>query len=374
VDQRFGDAELDWVRHHVGLRRRDIQLSLAILVPPGYENGGGKDGEVPIYHLHRPLTRRGVAGVLQEVRGDPITREPASEEEPRAQIDLTGLRILVVEDQDQNRQYLTRVLEDAGAALDEASDGEIGLAQFLNGSYDLVLTDLDMPGMDGFQLLEGIRKIEPDHRTPVVAVTAHTDPATTDRCFRAGMDAFVTKPVGRMDLLQAVRDLTRPTPQVLVVEDDPHSLEVTCQILQREGYRSQAAATGQEALDLVAEGGIDAVLLDMSLPDISGLEVVKEIRKKPGRDLLPVIGVTGHAGSDQAALCREAGCSAFVEKPVKWKALLGQLADLLSSEGPVFTPLVDGLAHLESKPVGERGPESGVEEEAPSKDSDTAAA
>jgi CheY-like chemotaxis protein len=159
-----------------------------------------------------------------------------------------------------------------------------------------------------------------------------------------------------------------------VVEDDPHSLEVTCQILQREGYRSQAAATGQEALDLVAEGGIDAVLLDMSLPDISGLEVVKEIRKKPGRDLLPVIGVTGHAGSDQAALCREAGCSAFVEKPVKWKALLGQLADLLSSEGPVFTPLVDGLAHLESKPVGERGPESGVEEEAPSKDSDTAAA
>ena len=310
VDHRLGEAELDWIRHQLSLRRDDLDLSLVVLVPPGFEQPGRRGEALRMFHLPKPLTRRAVAGVFQEIQGKKVEREPGGGEEAPGPSELAGLRVLLVEDRDENRHYLSRVLNWAGVEVDSASDGEIGLIQFRNGSYDLVLTDLDMPGLDGYGLLEGIRTAEREEgwgRVPVVAITAHTDPTTTDRCFKVGMDAFVTKPVGRKDLLRVVGDLARKDPRILVVEDDPRSREVTCQILQDRGFRAEGVATGEAALKRVGVGGIAAVLLDMTLPDISGLEVARRIRTSPRSEGLPVIGVTGHAGQDQAAVCRQAG-------------------------------------------------------------------
>jgi two-component system cell cycle response regulator DivK len=155
--------------------------------------------------------------------------------------------------------------------------------------------------------------------------------------------------VSRFEILRIVRDLAHPDPVVLVVEDDPRTLELSCQILQQRGFRTVGAGTGEEAIRRVVRNGIDAVLLDMSLPDFSGLEVVQRIRTIPRAKGLPVIGVTGHTGADQAERCKEAGCTGFVEKPVKWDLLVEMLQGLLDDgEEAVFMPLVEGLARLEA--------------------------
>jgi CheY-like chemotaxis protein len=327
---------------------------MVALMPAGYENGDLSGGSVRTFRLPRPLTRRGVAGVLREFNGGAASSEIPEGDEVADTVapTLDGLHVLLVEDRAENRDFLTRVLEGAGCEVDTASDGEIGLLQFKTSGCDLVLTDLDMPAMDGFRLLEEIRRTEADEgrsKTPVVAITAHTDDATAERCFKAGMDAYVTKPVSRYEILRIVRDLAHPDPMILVVEDDPKSLELSCQILQQRGFRTVGAGTGEEAIRRVVRNGVDAVLLDMTLPDFSGLEVVQRIRTIPKAKDLPVIGVTGHAGADQAQRCKEAGCTGFVEKPVKWDLLVEILQGLLDdSNEAVFTPLVEGLARLEA--------------------------
>ena len=352
VDLRFGAPELDWIRQHLSLRSADLDLGLTVLVPPGFENGRPTQDSFKTFYLPKPLTRRGVAGVLQEAQGKKVAPREESPNTPLEVSELKGLRILLVEDRADNRRYLSRVLQGAGLFVDAASDGEIGLIQYKTGTYDLVLTDLDMPGMDGFRLLEMIRVTEKEEgraRVPVVAITAHTDAGIAERCFKSGMDAFVTKPVLRSELLEVVRDLVRVDPLVLVVEDDPRNLDFTCQILSGRGYRTEGVETGAEALKRVERGGVAAVLLDMTLPDISGLEVVRRIRALPEGAHLPVIGVTGHVGADQAAQCREAGCTEFVEKPVRWDSFLETLQSLISGkEEPVFTPLLDGLTRFET--------------------------
>jgi CheY-like chemotaxis protein len=280
-----------------------------------------------------------------------VTAADPLEPVPESARKLAGLRVLIVEDRDENRHYLSHVLRGAGVQVDTASDGEAGLIHFKNGHYDLVLTDLDMPGMDGFRLLEEIRReeeLEGREGIPVAAVTAHADDATAERCFRAGMDAFVLKPVARNQLLQVVADLARSDPLIFVVEDDPRSQELACQILVQRGYRAEGTGTGEAALSRISKGGVAAVLLDMSLPDIPGLDVVRRIRDLPNCAELPVIGVTGHVGADQADLCRDAGCTAFLEKPVRWERLLEQLESLLPRDKkPVFSSLVEGMPRPE---------------------------
>jgi CheY-like chemotaxis protein len=276
---------------------------------------------------------------------------------------LKGLKILLVEDREENRRYLSRVLRTEGIDVDEASDGEIGLIQFDNDDYDLVLTDLDMPGLDGFELLERIKALELERGqppTPVVAITGHAEQGIPERCFRAGMAAFLTKPVGRREILSVVEDIARVKRPILVVEDDQRNRELTCEILARRGFHAEAVGNGAEALARVKTGGVRAVLLDMTLPDMSGLDVARQIRAMPQFKNLPILGVTGRTGADEEARCREAGCTGFFEKPVRWEPFFLTLEQLLAGAGEVsFQPLADGLAQVDDpNPDPDNDPDS----------------
>jgi CheY-like chemotaxis protein/HPt (histidine-containing phosphotransfer) domain-containing protein len=125
---------------------------------------------------------------------------------PRAQllsastlpVDGSPPRVLVVDDHPVNREVLVRQLELLGLAADTADDGAKALAAWTQGDYAAVLADIHMPGMDGYALVRCIRASEAERRegrTPVVAVTANALKGEEERCFAAGMDAYITKPV-----------------------------------------------------------------------------------------------------------------------------------------------------------------------------------
>ncbi len=338
ADQRLRPEELEWIRHRLSLVRGELDVSLVILIPPGSPQPRRASASSKTYSLHKPMTRRMVAGVLQEIQGEPI----APGEPPESEVDdsaprLKGLRVLLVEDRAENRFYLAHVLRMVGMHVDEVSDGEIAAYQFRTRPYDVVLTDLHMPEMDGFGLLENIRGFEAQagrDPVPVIAMTALAVPGISQRCFAAGMDAFLTKPLGRTTLLEAIRDATGRRPLLLVVEDDPRGREVMLRILEREGYRVEGVSAGLAAVERIGQGGVSAVLLDMSLPDIPGLDAARRIRALPHFSRVPIVGVTGHTGADEEARCMAVGCSAFVEKPVNWNALWEVLEDLLGATPP----------------------------------------
>src|SRR4029077_4657350 len=162
----------------------------------------GHDAEI---YLPRPYRRDSLVRAVARAVGR--VAEAAVSAAPRA-APLNG-RVLVVDDNSVNRKILARQLELAGATTDSASGGEEALELWRTGGYDLVLADLQMPTMDGFELARRIRASEAAElrpRTPILAVTASALEGEEQKSRLVGMDGFITKPIG-IEQLRATLDV-----------------------------------------------------------------------------------------------------------------------------------------------------------------------
>ena len=117
-------------------------------------------------------------------------------------IDLKGMNILLVEDAPENQFLVKKFLEDSGAKIQLANNGEEAVAQALQREFDLVLMDIQMPVMDGFQATSLLRSKA--YKKPIVALTAQALKAERERCLKSGFSGFLTKPIKRQELLRSV--------------------------------------------------------------------------------------------------------------------------------------------------------------------------
>ncbi len=120
--------------------------------------------------------------------------------------------MLVVDDHPVNRLVTVRLLQQLGYPADVASDGDEAVRMAHRYPYDCIVMDCQMPGIDGYEATRLIRATERDRRTPIVALTAHADPADRRRALDAGMDDYITKPVGTRRLAEALGRWT-PLPE-----------------------------------------------------------------------------------------------------------------------------------------------------------------
>jgi CheY-like chemotaxis protein len=120
-----------------------------------------------------------------------------------------GRSVLLVEDNAVNRTLAKRLLEKRGFSVSVAVDGKQAIAAVENGEFDVILMDIQMPEMDGFEATAEIRKRQSHNgrRTPIIALTAHALKEDRDRCLSAGMDAYVTKPIRPAELFRAMREV-----------------------------------------------------------------------------------------------------------------------------------------------------------------------
>jgi len=127
---------------------------------------------------------------------------------PQIPLRKSNLRILLAEDSVINRAVATGILEKQGHTLSHAENGIEAVEAVLNGNFDLVLMDVQMPEMDGLDATRRIREAEGERgrHTPIIAMTAHAMAGDRERCLEAGMDGYLSKPVKKDDLLNAVRD------------------------------------------------------------------------------------------------------------------------------------------------------------------------
>jgi two-component system sensor histidine kinase/response regulator len=197
--------------------------------------------------------------------------------------------------------------------------------------YELVVLDFQMGGMNGLDLARAIRRTPSLRLARLVMLTSTADHGVGEE---ADVDAHLTKPVRRTALLETVaRVFTRPGPaaapaevpaapgfvaRVLVAEDNPVNQLVIQGMLDKRGYACDIVANGREALDHLARGDHAAVLMDVQMPELDGLEATARIRAQEGADEhLPIIAMTASAMEGDRERFLEAGMDDYISKPLR---------------------------------------------------------
>ena len=259
---------------------------------------------------------------------------PAEAGEPM----LVDLPVLIVDDNAVNRRVLQEQLtrwKMLPTAVDggEAALAALGDAARAGRPYRLVLLDANMPDLDGFGVAEAIGRRELAVAT-IMMLSSSGQLGDAARCRALGIAAHLTKPVAPADLLRAIRRAlgaasaqvpeaaasgARFTPlHVLLAEDNPVNERVAVGLLSKRGHRVSVARNGLEALDAFERGTYDAILMDIQMPTMSGLEAAAAIRQKErGRgSRVRIIALTAHAMKRDRERCFDAGMDGYLAKPI----------------------------------------------------------
>jgi two-component system, sensor histidine kinase and response regulator len=247
-----------------------------------------------------------------------------------------GTRVLVVDDSATNRTMVEGYLRSRGVACATAASGAEALAAMEAGPFDVVLLDCHMPEMSGIELAGTIRATPALRDVRLVMLTSTGDHRARAR--ELGISAYLTKPVRRARLLEAVAEAaagepppTAPSPQprrtasaspsavrVLVVEDNEVNQLVADTMLAKRGYVVDVADNGREALAMIAEGDYAAVFMDCQMPEVDGYEATAQIRaRERDGERLPVIAMTAHAMKGDRERCLAAGMDDYLSKPLR---------------------------------------------------------
>jgi CheY-like chemotaxis protein len=274
-------------------------------------------------------------------------------------------RILLVEDNEMNRDMLSRRLARRGYQVATAVDGEAGIALARTEPPALVLMDMSLPGIDGW---EATRRLKGDPATraiPVIALTAHAMGGDRELALAAGCDDFDTKPIDLDRLLGKIeallhdqvpveatapgrRGIAAPAPAeptgaaetaaatpppatgerrhaslVLVVDDDPAVRDLMGRYLAREGFRVATAAGGEEGLRLARDLQPAAITLDVLMPGMDGWSVLGALKTDAATADIPVVMLTI---VDDRHLGYALGAAEYLTKPIDRERLLAVLA------------------------------------------------
>ncbi len=277
--------------------------------------------------------------------------------------ELEGKRALVVDDTPVTRLVQTQLLRETGLESEGVASGRAALemiaaANQLATPYDLLLIDLLMPDMNGFETLQNLRTLPLSHQPLALLVTASGDPAILDDSRDAGFADALFKPLSLMLLhsalkkhraailrddktsaLTAADPTARPpktilqqhhrTARLLLVEDDLLNQEVALILLSDIGWMIDVADDGQKAVEMVSANDYQLILMDMHMPVMDGIEATQKIRQLPQGQHIPIIAMTANAFTEDKDRCLNAGMNDFVTKPVTPDVLYEKIVKLL---------------------------------------------
>jgi len=274
---------------------------------------------------------------------------------------VKGTQVLVVDDNGTNRQILVEMLNNwkmnpAAAAGGEAALSILGDASAAKHPYPLILLDAHMPDMDGFAVAEKIRENSGLAGATIMMLTSDLASGDKERCRRLGIAASLVKPIQQSELLdailstlalsggvlpvsQAVESAVEPKHtgaprRFLLAEDNLVNQQLAVRLLERHGDRVIVANNGRKALNLLIEAGFhgyDAVLMDVQMPEMDGLEATAEIRKmeQQTHTHVPIIAMTAHAMKGDRERCIAAGMDGYVAKPISLATLMAEIDRLV---------------------------------------------
>ena len=277
---------------------------------------------------------------------DEITR-------PHRLMSLRGTRVLIVDDNPTNRRLVRHNIDAWSMVSAEAAGGDEALEMMRNAAearqpYDLVITDMVMPKINGVVLARLIKcdKALSDARIIVLTSMANRIDPGTMRV--VGIDACLTKPVKQSALFDVIADTLRgsvpelaplpasaprapaaalrPNVRVLVAEDNAVNQKVAVRQLQKLGYQADTAGNGIEAVESVMRGRYDLVLMDCQMPEMDGFDATREIRRLERDRRTPIVALTANALEGDRERCIAVGMDDYLSKPVIESELSAMLA------------------------------------------------
>lgn len=240
------------------------------------------------------------------------------------------MKIMLVEDDPTARKKISSILSDHGYEVAALASGQQAVA-FLesNQRVDIVITEISMPVMNGYDLLSYL-KADPQYaRIPVVLCSAAPGLERLEPELASDTSRFIAKPVESKALLKAIRaaeEKIRAT--VLVVDDEKLLRDLLSQILKRDGLRVLTATDGREALDILESNQIALVISDISMPEMDGLELLGNVKERHPR--IPVILVTGNVHKFYPDAILKNGADGFIAKPFRNSEILKCVGQLIS--------------------------------------------
>ncbi len=271
---------------------------------------------------------------------------------------LRGLEVLIVDDNATNRRILQEMtlswhMKPTIAGREAEALAQIELANTRGTPFSLILLDAQMPGMDGFSVAETVKLYAQPDTPPLIMLTSVALRGDAARCRKSGIDAYLTKPIKRSDLLQAVRTVLGPKPgtsehapvvtihslrqnlgrlRILLVEDNPVNEVLATRLLERRGHEVTVARNGRAALESLEKQASDLILMDVQMPEMDGFQATAAIRQgetKTGKHI-PIIAMTAHAMAGDKERCLAAGMDGYVSKPIRADDLFSVVEQVLS--------------------------------------------
>jgi two-component system, NtrC family, response regulator HydG len=231
-------------------------------------------------------------------------------------------RILIIDDDRDHAESIVDILAMRGNEVEAVYSGEAGVEIFRAQDFDIVFMDVKLPGMNGVETFFAFKQIRPDAK--VMMMTGYSVEQLLEQAIDNGALGVLRKPFAIGDLLLAL-DQAQPRGMVLVADDDPDFAASLHPILTRHGYRVEIASTGQEALEKAAQEGVNCLVLDLSMPVLTGVEVYRHL-KANGKSI-PTIFVTGGNATQEALVAQlPAAENGLLMKPFDPNALLAAIA------------------------------------------------
>lgn len=260
-------------------------------------------------------------------------------------------KVLVVEDNKTQRESIKELIQDKMVEVVMAEDALTTIELLKNHTFDCMILDLHLPGMNGYELLEKMTEIENISHPPVIVYTGKDLSKSEEQKLQKYSKSIILKGAhsparllsevtlflhqvetllskDRQSMLQKLRDREKifDGKKILLVDDDVRNIFALSAALENKGALMETARNGREAVDKIKNDlSIDLVLMDIMMPEMDGYEATREIRKDPRFDKLPIIAVTAKAMGDDQEKCREAGANDYLAKPVDLNKLLSLL-------------------------------------------------
>jgi PAS domain S-box-containing protein len=262
---------------------------------------------------------------------------------------LRGVKVLLVDDNRTNRRILESMLKRCGMIPKSVEGGAEAITELLRAfaageKYSLIVSDVLMPGMDGFAFVERVRQEPKLSAAKIMMLTSAGQRGDAARCDELGISAYAMKPVRQSELQNVISKLlgeketsapliTRysmanaqnaaASLNILVAEDNAVNQKLVSRLLEKRGHCVKVVANGREAVGALEQGTYDLVLMDMQMPEMDGFEATAELRKREKQSGLhtPIVALTAHAMKGDRERCLAAGMDGYLSKPIRAQEL-----------------------------------------------------
>ena len=250
-------------------------------------------------------------------------------------MDIDTTKILIVDDSAVVRKSLIRLLEDAGAEVTAAEDGEQGLEKALAGSFDLIITDVEMPNLGGYALCLKLKNNPATRSIPVIILSTQDSDEAIERGFQSGATAYISKSDAMSQLKKTIEKVLNKSSfkqerTVLVVDDSKTIRFLVEKGLSEAGFHVLTATNGKEGLDMVKIRTPDLILSDINMPEMDGIEFCKMLKTNPEWSKVPFVVMSSHSEKSLVRGMIDQGATTYIVKPFNLDQLVLTIENLLS--------------------------------------------